>query len=298
LVERFCRHFTCELVFNSTGSGCWPDLPEIVRFESSLPMAAVAQGRHWLNAGVWIGKTEFAREYFAELASAPPVAGHEGSDQALIKREWPRWYPRVQLDYLSIMFQWMNEDRSLVQVARPLGLRQVELLEILRPLGERLIGAEIGVWKGETSEVLLRELPGLELWMIDPWRPYDGQSNTGNQPQAAFDRAREAAVWWTDWAARRRHIVAQTSLQAASHFTNEALDFAFIDGNHLYESVRDDILAWWPKIRSGGVLVGHDYGVYGDANGNWGVSRAVDEFAAALRCHVGVGRDGVWWVRK
>ncbi len=298
LLERFQQHFSCDLVFNSTGSGCWPELPEFVRFESGLPMAAVAQGRHWLNAGVWIGRTEFAREFFASLAASPPVAGWESSDQALIKRHWPRWYPRVQLDYLSIMFQWINDDRSVVQIARPLAVRQRELLELLRPLGRHLSGAEIGVWDGETSEALLRELPDLELWMIDPWRPYDGQSNTGNLPQESFDRARESALWWTAPALRRRHVLPEASPSAARHFAERSLDFVFIDGNHLYEAVRDDIVAWWPKIRPGGVIAGHDYGVYRDADGAWGVRRAVDEFAANVRCSIGVGQDGVWWVRN
>ena len=99
-------------------------------------------------------------------------------------------------------------------------------------------------------------------------------------------------------AGRRRHVLVQASPQAARNFADDALDFAFIDGNHLYESVQGDIFAWWPKIRAGGLLAGHDYGVYGDANGKWGVRRAVDEFAAALRCGVDVGRDGVWSVRK
>ena len=50
-----------------------------------------------------------------------------------------------------------------------------------------------------------------------------------------------------------------------------ALDYVFLDAAHDYESIRDDIAAWWPKIKAGGWLAGHDYT---DAEG---VRRAVDE---------------------
>jgi hypothetical protein len=136
------------------------------------------------------------------------------------------------------------------------------------------------------------------LWIIDPWRPYGGWIILGEQPQKAFDLALESALWWTDFAGPRRHILAEASPAAAVHFADESLNFAFLDGNHLYESVQADIRAWWPKIKRGGLLAGHDYGVHRDLGGPWGVRRAVDEFTAAMRTSAGLGEDGVWWVRK
>lgn len=297
-VERFCRHFTCDLLFNATGSRCWPDLPEFVEFESALPMAAVARQRHWLNSGLFIGRTEFLRGYLRKLAAEPPEPGYEWSDQAVIKRTWPEFYPRVQIDYLSLIFQWFNESSANLLIEQTLAPRQEQLLRIVRPLGERPVGAEIGVYDGGTSAALLNGLPGLRLWMIDPWRPYEGESELGVLDQAAFDRARARAEWWTLPAAERRFLLRETSLQAAGRFGPDSLDFAFIDGNHLYEHVRADLHAWWPKIRAGGLLSGHDYGVYRDATGPWGVRRAVDEFASHVRRAVQLGSDGVWWIER
>jgi hypothetical protein len=298
LVERFRRHFTCDLLFNSTGSFCWPEFPEFVRFESSLPMAGVAQGRHWLNSGVWIGKTDFCREYFARLADETPVKGFEYSDQAVIKRTWPAWYPRVQIDYLSQLFQWYNETQSALVIERPLALRQRQLIDLLSPLGPKLCGAEIGVFDGFTSDALLRHLPGLELWMVDAWTPYGGESRLGVRDAAFFETAKAAARWWTNHAAERRFLLQQSSVPAAGKFASESLDFVFIDANHLYESVRDDIHAWWSKVRPGGLCIGHDYGIDRDTTGQWGVRRAVDEFAGQQHKSVCVGLDGVWWIRR
>jgi hypothetical protein len=66
------------------------------------------------------------------------------------------------------------------------------------------------------------------------------------------------------------------SRRAAGLFADDSVDLVFIDAEHTYESVRDDLQAWWPKVRSGGLLAGHDYG--------WpGVARAVEEFFGSAR---------------
>src|SRR5690606_26994517 len=60
-VDRFRTHFSCSLLFNGTGSRCWPELPAIVEFQQSLPLAARAQGRHWINSVFFIGEMAFCR---------------------------------------------------------------------------------------------------------------------------------------------------------------------------------------------------------------------------------------------
>jgi hypothetical protein len=50
-----------------------------------------------------------------------------------------------------------------------------------------------------------------------------------------------------------------TSTRAARLFPDESVAFGFIDGDHSYSSVTADLGAWWPKIRPGGLLAGHDY---------------------------------------
>ena len=99
IVRRFRKRGDCDLLFNATGSSCWPALPEFILFESSLPGAKESLGRCWFNSGCWVGRTEFCREYFAAMAAETPVRGYEYSDQAVCKRTWPRWYPRVNIDY-------------------------------------------------------------------------------------------------------------------------------------------------------------------------------------------------------
>lgn len=66
------------------------------------------------------------------------------------------------------------------------------------------------------------------------------------------------------------NLIMGNSVEVVNNFGDESLDFVFIDANHDYESVKNDILAWMPKIKNGGILAGHDY--FGS-----GVKQAVDE---------------------
>ena len=297
-VDRFRQHFACDLLFNATGSRCWPELPEFVRFQSALPMAALAQQRHWINSGLFIGRTEFCREYFARLAQEPSTPGYEYDDQSIVMRTWPEWYPRVQADYFSQIFQWFNEERTVMRLERRTDPRHTALIDWLRRLPMPIVGAEVGVFDGHTSENLLRALPELTLWMVDPWRPFEDQSVFGEMNAERFELMLFAATWWTEFARDRRFILREGSPPAAFRFADASLDFAFIDGDHVYDAVCADLNAWWPKIRPGGLLTGHDYDIYLDTTGEWGVRRAVDEFSAATHRAVTLGADGTWCIEK
>lgn len=71
-------------------------------------------------------------------------------------------------------------------------------------------------------------------------------------------------------------VILAKSTRAADLFDPETVDFCFIDADHSYESVLADIGAWWPKIKPGGQLAGHDY----RQSAPWlvGVTPAVHEF--------------------
>jgi hypothetical protein len=74
---------------------------------------------------------------------------------------------------------------------------------------------------------------------------------------------------------------------AASLIAPESLDFVYIDASHDYESVKQDLACWWPKVKFGGMFAGHDYFEHYEYV-KFGIIEAVDEFAAKNSLTVGV----------
>lgn len=93
-----------------------------------------------------------------------------------------------------------------------------------------------------------------------------------------------------------------TGHDAGGQLQDESLDFAYIDARHDYSSVREDIRDWWPKVKPGGLLAGHDYIDGKLPTGTYGVKSAVDEFFTERRLRVfHTWRDATtksWFVLK
>ncbi|HVR95029.1 MAG TPA: hypothetical protein VMW27_00335 [Thermoanaerobaculia bacterium] len=95
--------FRCDLVFGADRIN-FPNLKSYKEFEDKLPGAAASEFRY-LNGGVWIGRTEFCREFFAEACETPPDEVRPAAEQGILKKLFQRHVPRVQLDYTCAMFQ-------------------------------------------------------------------------------------------------------------------------------------------------------------------------------------------------
>lgn len=158
----------------------------------------------------------------------------------------------------------------------------------------RLRAAEVGVDDGRTSEALLTRLPDLQLLLIDPYE-FAGEAFFEREEAHSFDQATDImnAVWERMAPFRNQSVlICQRSLDAATWVAPGSLDLVFIDGDHSYDAVRQDLRAWRDKVRPGGVLAGHDYSLFRP-----GVPRAVHEFAAELGVGLVLGAEHMWWLR-
>ncbi len=169
--------------------------------------------------------------------------------------------------------------------------------------GRMHTAAEIGCHRGATSALLLRTFPNLMLWLVDPYASYqktDAYRQSGDS-LSKLTRAEQhqhylAAKEATAFASGRCMFCKFPSTAAAKIISTPRLSFAFLDGAHDLQSVRDDIAAWWPKVEAGGVLAGHDF-LHPRDGKQFGVKQAVEEFIAATGLELNT-LGSIWWVVK
>lgn len=134
--------------------------------------------------------------------------------------------------------------------------REIEIPKVLNKTNAK-IGVEIGVFKAQFSKHLLSNWSGT-LYMIDPWRPlgdeYIDSSNHKNHMNA-YEESMKNIKGFED----RAFMLRGLGENFADLFKDQSLDFVYIDGNHAYSYVKADINMWWPKLKEGGLLLGHDY---------------------------------------
>lgn len=154
--------------------------------------------------------------------------------------------------------------------------------DLARWFGEAgfLRGVEIGVKEGAYSSRLLASNPSLTLWSVDPWLVrYDYRDH---RSQSAFDGYERKARARLGEFGTRSSIIKALSVDACQMFADESLDFVYIDGAHSFANVALDLEHWSRKVRSGGVIAGHDY-VWYTAKANIHVVEAVQGFTQAYR---------------
>ena len=125
---------------------------------------------------------------------------------------------------------------------------------------EYRVGVEIGVDCGAFSASLLFNSTLRILYGVDTWEKYPERKIAAENSLKPFrDRSK---------------LLTAASPTVAEKFPNEFFDFIYIDGDHRYRPVKADINGFWPKLKPGGCLAGHDY----VERRMCGVIRAVDEF--------------------
>lgn len=155
------------------------------------------------------------------------------------------------------------------------------------------IGVEIGVAFGGHSEHILQNTNVEILYGIDPYLHIEKYNDPMNLPQEQFDELYKFTInRLSNYNNRYKHI-RKKSCDAINDIKNK-LDFVYIDADHSYNGVFNDLCLWFQKIEEGGIIGGHDY-----EHPNFpGVKQAIDEFFRRFNWKVNYEGDGVWWVEK
>ncbi len=163
---------------------------------------------------------------------------------------------------------------------------RIELAKYFAELG-LTTGVEVGVYKGANAIELCKANPELTLYCVDIWGINDVHEKQKRIHQKIYKYAqRKLAPYNTV-------LIRDLSMNAVKKFEDNSLDFVYIDSNHAYSEISQDLEAWSEKVRLGGIVSGHDY--------DWAdVKKAVDEYIFKHEYTLNTTEDEncSWWFIK
>lgn len=146
---------------------------------------------------------------------------------------------------------------------------------------------ELGTWKGSTAKILRGLFPEAHLYLIDSWAPSSEYLEKGGPTSLQAEDYETCYKQVSKFFEQdpQVSVIRKTSVEGIKDVPNE-VDLVFIDADHSYESVKQDIGIWGKKVRKGGLLSGHDF-----SPDFPGVMKAVEEVYQGKYL---VGLDTVW----
>jgi hypothetical protein len=192
----------------------------------------------------------------------------------------------------------INKTRILNQIFHHFGFQIKRGSFFFRPSTEKmkslkrknLVCIEVGTHKGRNAFNILENLNIKKIYLVDPYLNYGeflprspNMKKVGNK---TFFEAKKRLRGFKD----KIEFIKEFSDKAISRFKDNSIDFIYIDGNHDYKFVKKDIELYYPKLKKGGIIAGHDIDLKD-------VFRAVSEFCVKnkLECEI---EEKDWIIRK
>lgn len=174
-------------------------------------------------------------------------------------------------------------------------------------------GVELGVQRGNfAADILSRWTSAKRYILVDLWEHQKNYHDVANVGQQEQDRRMNEALKQTSRFQDKIEICRNYTIHCATQYPDEIFDFVYVDARHDYKGVLEDMRAWWPKLKEGGIMSGHDYldsvEVAAINGQNWSIAfdgtvqpenkavrSAVNEFAEEQMLHLQVTyRDSPW----
>jgi predicted O-methyltransferase YrrM len=124
---------------------------------------------------------------------------------------------------------------------------------------------EIGSFKGRSASIMAVNIANsnkdIKFYCVDTWLGSEEHQEGGAYADRDAINGSLLDIFLNNTKNVSTYItpVQKLSTEAANDFEDNSLSFVFIDASHDYQSVKNDINAWYPKIKSGGTLAGHDW---------------------------------------
>jgi len=153
---------------------------------------------------------------------------------------------------------------------------------------------EVGSWLGKSASFMAVEIKNsgknIKFDCVDTWK---GSEEHLNEKLILEDTLYQNFISNIEPIKDIITPIRNTSIDASKLYEDGSLDFVFLDAAHDYANVKNDIESWYPKVKSGGILAGHDYAP------NWsGVVNAVNDFLKKENYSLYIDKEDCWGIYK
>lgn len=148
------------------------------------------------------------------------------------------------------------------------------IIQCISIQGENLVGLELGVYKADSFMTILENCSNIKtLYGVDSYKPYYDVFENRQISIYESEMIKAESLLKQKYSPHTDKIkfFECSSIEAAKNIEDETLDFIFIDAEHSYDAVLQDLKLWYPKLKHGGLLSGHDYQMIS-------VEKAVNDF--------------------
>lgn len=163
---------------------------------------------------------------------------------------------------------------------------------VVKTLNDNSNIVEVGTWLGKSAAFMAVEIinskKNINFFCVDTWQ---GSEEHKNYNIVKEDKLYSQFLKNIELVKDVITPVKMTSIDAAKQFSDNSLDFVFLDAAHDYNNVKNDILTWYPKVKVDGLLAGHDL--------PWeGVQHAVNNFLNFIKSELIINSELCWGILK
>jgi predicted O-methyltransferase YrrM len=188
--------------------------------------------------------------------------------------------------------EWV--DKQIEYGSQELVISGRGLIPFLRQMGNNLVGCEIGVCHGFTTEYMVKSLSNIcKIYAVDHYPSFvdwDGTRVTAERQEETKQRCERRLAPYRD----KISLHYEDSATFSTTIEDDSLDFVFIDGDHSYEAVLRDCRLYWPKVKNGGLFAGHDINLQS-------VRQALGQFFSESRIDdrkLKIVENNAWFIMK
>jgi protein YibB len=227
----------------------------------------VRTGDVYFQAGIIVGLAEHWFRFIQLMDEAMGsllacgLVDDEQTAMVMAYRRAPNLF-RINAVDSSDWFSVLRNFHHLDAAPRPLpsfatGKGRSDVLAAARALAEDGIFVEVGTFKGDFAERLVILCEPRKLYCVDPYESYADYKDTINTRTPLDAIYHETCARMARFGERIEFMRAY-SVNAAEQFSEESVDFVYIDANHSFQYVYKDLCLWYSKLRVGGLICGHD----------------------------------------